>query len=428
MANVIINDTNLTNIANAIREKNGTTNSYKPSEMANAIAAIEAGGGGGYEPTDAELTFNYIGYGDDSSPFTRGNSVWILNTYKDRITFTETSGMSVLFPYFTAEKFEANIKLDSKTTYGPLMAIFKESDKLKEITGSIVSTSSSYLNVIGIQQMFYNCKNLRVINDNFIDTTKFKWENMSVSGKRHCTFYAFHSCYSLREVPKFFYDLMAANADGGRIQTCRQYPTYVYSGIFKDCYALNKIDGLFVTEQTTDGSAITVNLYDTAFDNCHNLSKLTFQTNADGTPMTARWTNQVIDLTKYVGYTLGGNLYNYNSGITVNNQIPNTTSDMFLKYLWLNPNMDAEKLNNRHSIEADSAKYGRTEAVETINSLPDTSAAGGNNTIKFKGAQGKYTDWMRARTNDSTYDSSISTLTDAEIAVAAAKGWTVSLV
>lgn len=47
MANVIINDQNLTNIANAIRGKNGTTTTYKPSEMAAAITAIETGGGSG---------------------------------------------------------------------------------------------------------------------------------------------------------------------------------------------------------------------------------------------------------------------------------------------------------------------------------------------------------------------------------------------
>lgn len=45
MAIVTINDENLTNIANAIREKNGTETTYKPSEMAAAIQAISAGGG-----------------------------------------------------------------------------------------------------------------------------------------------------------------------------------------------------------------------------------------------------------------------------------------------------------------------------------------------------------------------------------------------
>ena len=67
------------------------------------------------------------------------------------------------------------------------------------------------------------------------------------------------------------------------------------------------------------------------------------------------------------------------------------------------------------------SRYNHDSAVATINSLPDTSAylatAGGTNTIKFKGAAGEKTD-----------GGAINTLTAEEIAVAAAKGWTVTLV
>ena len=40
MASVIVSDTDLINIANAIRAKNGLTTKYKPSEMAQAILAL----------------------------------------------------------------------------------------------------------------------------------------------------------------------------------------------------------------------------------------------------------------------------------------------------------------------------------------------------------------------------------------------------
>ena len=67
------------------------------------------------------------------------------------------------------------------------------------------------------------------------------------------------------------------------------------------------------------------------------------------------------------------------------------------------------------------SRYNHDSAVETINSLPDTSgylsANGGTNTIKFEGAAGSKTD-----------GGAINTLTEEEIAVAAAKGWTVTLV
>lgn len=44
MARVLINESNLQNIADAIRNKNGTTTKYKPAEMAAAIDAISGGG------------------------------------------------------------------------------------------------------------------------------------------------------------------------------------------------------------------------------------------------------------------------------------------------------------------------------------------------------------------------------------------------
>ena len=46
MSIVTIDDSCFTNIANAIRGKNGETTTYKPNEMAAAISALSGGGGG----------------------------------------------------------------------------------------------------------------------------------------------------------------------------------------------------------------------------------------------------------------------------------------------------------------------------------------------------------------------------------------------
>ena len=73
------------------------------------------------------------------------------------------------------------------------------------------------------------------------------------------------------------------------------------------------------------------------------------------------------------------------------------------------------------TLEVAYSRYNHDSAVATINSLPDTSAYltanGGTNTIKFKGESGSATD-----------GGAINTLTAEEIAVATAKGWTVTLV
>lgn len=44
MARVFVNDSTLTDIADAIREKNGTEEMYKPSQMAGAVRGIQSGG------------------------------------------------------------------------------------------------------------------------------------------------------------------------------------------------------------------------------------------------------------------------------------------------------------------------------------------------------------------------------------------------
>ena len=75
MAIVTINDEHLTNIAGAIREKNGTQDTYKPMDMAAAIAAIQAGGGEvnmveaaitGKSSSDGMTPFNVRDYVDDT--------------------------------------------------------------------------------------------------------------------------------------------------------------------------------------------------------------------------------------------------------------------------------------------------------------------------------------------------------------------------
>lgn len=55
---VTVDDTNLKAIADAIREKNGTEETYKPSEMASAIEGIKSGGTIGLYLGTATVTGN----------------------------------------------------------------------------------------------------------------------------------------------------------------------------------------------------------------------------------------------------------------------------------------------------------------------------------------------------------------------------------
>ena len=117
-----------------------------------------------------------------------------------------------------------------------------------------------------------------------------------------------------------------------------------------------------------------------------------------------------MDMSSSLGYTQGLDAYivGYNSGITMDKKVVDDAT-----YQALKNDPDWWAYDYKYS------RYNHDSAVNTINSLPDTSAylatAGGTNTIKFRGDAGSKTD-----------GGAINTMTEEEIAVATAKGWTVS--
>ena len=138
-----------------------------------------------------------------------------------------------------------------------------------------------------------------------------------------------------------------------------------------------------------------------------------FDCNENGSPKAITVTKQTINLAdnNYIGYSSNKTrILGYNSGITADKQV---TDDATYQALKDDPDW--------WTTDIAYSRYNHDSAVRTINSLPDTSAylasAGGTNTIKFKGAAGSKTD-----------GGAINTLTEEEIAVATAKGWTVTLV
>ena len=110
MAKYVIEDTTLTGIAGAIREKNGTTNTYKPTEMAAAIAAIVSGGsGGGLNPDDYNITLiNRMPRVSvsNSNSWDGTNTYYTFTNWKDYFTSTDEielmlfrSGSASVFMY-----------------------------------------------------------------------------------------------------------------------------------------------------------------------------------------------------------------------------------------------------------------------------------------------------------------------------------------
>lgn len=377
MANVIINDTNLTNIANAIRGKNGTTTTYKPSEMAAAITAISGEGGGSGVPAEALVLS-----GDSSYRFYNNNWNWFWNTYKDSITTSDITGAASMFHSF----------------YGAASSV-------------VLNFRANY--AIRTDNMFYNCSNKAVskivnlkpnsMGDMFQQygaTTLPEFENLDMS-EIHASNYAtcsrmFEYCKRLRSIPEDFLKQLYSS-------TSSSYSNHL-NYEFDNCWALDEIKGIRVSVS----SNVTENFFSGTFNRCCRVKDVIFATQEDGTPYTANMKNQNIKLNQGVGY-----FYNYSDGYG-GAGLPESAA---IK----DAGTYATNKNNPDSWTAmpEYSRYNHTSAVNTINSLPDTSAYltanGGTNTITLHPTSGSLTD-----------GGAVETLTEEEIAVAAAKGWTVA--
>lgn len=415
MSNYIINDSELIAIADAIRSKNGTTDEYTTAEMPGAITAIVSGsdptieslevtsngtyeapeGVDGYSPIVVNVPQDgappekaFLLVNDCQYRFANDGWNWFIEQHGNQITTRAIYNIANMFQSsstLTSIPFDINAKEGSNTQCA---SAFSSCYKLTTIGDLINFTPTSTDN------LFRYCQRLRYL-PNFVNwdwsyIQKQAWQSMNGM---------FGNCYSLREIP----EEVTSNMWG--IQSSTSYTPY-YNG-FSSCYALNKIRNLGVQQST-----LTSNAFYCTFEYCHNLKELTFAMNEDGTPKTANWKAQTIDLTYYVGEAGNGVsvMTGYNSGITADKEVKDDAT-----YQALKDDPDYFTLYRKYN------KYNHDSAVNTINSLPDTSAylatAGGTNTIKFRGAAGEATD-----------GGAINTLTAEEIAVATAKGWTVSLV
>ena len=171
--------------------------------------------------------------------------------------------------------------------------------------------------------------------------------------------------------------------------------------MFYYAVALDEIRG--INPQT---GTLTSNNFFYTFDHTYRVKDIIFATKTDGTPYTVKWKNQTIDLSQYVGWAGAANadkdILNYNSGITADDE-DNDWSN--------NPNYWSKQFMN--------SRFNHDSAVNLINSLPDTSAylatqSGATNTVKF------YTN-----AGSATPGGGVNALTEEEIAVAAAKGWSI---
>lgn len=242
------------------------------------------------------------------------------------------------------------------------------------------------------------CVNLATFPEDF----GADWDFSRIHTEKYgATDYMFYNCKSLRRIPQAILENMYCATNSA-------YSGPYYNSYY-GCISLDEIKGLAVPPIT-----YTSNMFVGTAVHCCRLKDFTFVTNEDGTPKTANWKSQVITLTAGLGYATGNSAYSKEAILNANNTITadkEVTDDA--TYQALKDDPDWFTSNIAYS------RYNHDSAVNTINSLPDTSAylatAGGTNTIQFYTNTGELTD-----------GGAISKLTEEEIAVAAAKGWTVT--
>lgn len=396
MGKVFIEESTLSAIGDAIRGKTGGTELIAVPSMADEITAITTGGS---DLPEEALVIS----GNCSYRFANGGWDWFVEEYGNRITTKDISNATYMFQNSKLKEIPFTINF-SNISGLKFSRIFYLCGKLEKVPILNVPNAEK----IDMSEILYACMRLRDANGLFENEEEFGALFQSYINTGSSNLYLskiFQSCYSLRTVPSWLY-LLKLNPESTAYPT-NNYGLYNY--LFSGCYALDEVLDLPVWKCK---GTITNNMFNSTFSSCHRIKNATFETNADGSPIVTEWKTQTIDLSSTVGYTGFFSNYtgDYNHGITADKEVTDAAT-----YEALKNDKDWFTKNKAYS------RYNHDSAVNTINSLPDTSAylatAGGTNTIKFNGANGSATD-----------GGAINTLTAEEIAVAAAKGWTVSMI
>ena len=399
----------LTAIGNAIRAKTGGSALIPLNDMPSEIASIPSGS----LPAEA-LTIT----GNCNNRFAYDGWNWFITYYGNQVTTSNISTAQDMFSNTTINSIPFSINFGSsgnakylfrnyKGISTPVVNLSSTSDATALISMYSFCTASTIGNVT-LPNNYVPSNLQNVIQENQYLTEIPTWiVNLNHSTVNNATsdyLYRFYNMRRLRNIPVL---LMQKHYNRATGINC------LYRNLFYNCSLLDEIKDLYplpVNPGTNNNSM---------FSFCNHLKAFAFLKD-NNQPFVREWKNVTLNLAD-CGVGMGtqygvGTFMSPTSGSIVytdlgaDKQVTDTTSYNLLK-------------NDPDWWTADIAysRYNHDSAVETIDSLPDTSTyiaqQGGTNTIKFVGNSGSATD-----------GGAINDLTSAEIAVATAKGWTVTLV
>ena len=399
MAKVFIQESTLTSIGDAIRAKKGTTALIDPAKFATEINSIVAGGGGELEIPAEQLVLT----GDQQYRFYKTGWYWYIDKYGK---YMSTQGLTYSSQMFAYNSMLTTIPFDLNFASGSCYADYTFAYCTSLVTPPKMNVSGTFTSSFTLANLFNKCSAMRnadrVFDPDALEAglSSFVATSATSVPKFNSLFY---NCSSLEHLPPWFSKLKLSS--NSTVYPSSSYA--LYSSTFYNCYSLDEVVDMPVFRVTDSSTAaVTSNYFGNTLKACYRLKNFTFETD-NGAPFAVRWKSQTIDLSD-VGV---GNPSGFNS-VTFGTH-NHVTDDATYHALKNDPNWWTNVFNY--------SRFNHDSAVATINSLPDTSAyltaAGGTNTIKFKGNAGAKTD-----------GGAINTLTEEEIAVATAKGWTVTLV
>ena len=379
MAKVFIEESTLTAIGDAIRSKTSTTAKLSPTAMPAKIESIETGGGGGgYVPTDTELTLN----GDMTMAFAENKFNWVIREYGSRMYMSSCYPLTQMFyNCHLLTEIPFTLRYSNSTNSSRVGSVFEGCAYLKKLP------EISQWKPQVMSKLFSGCSTITEVTDEWVNSINWSAIENLTSLYTYEANHMFYKCHSLRKFP-------VGMIHFPKVSTSYYAHPYYYMACY--CYRLDEVVNLPVDPNPiTDGNACISML-----SNCSHLKNFTFAP-YEGT---VNWKNLTIDLTTYVGY--GRSWYHL-----ADYHYPNP---MYGKAITADNYQDLKDDPDAYATTPEYSRYNHDSAVRTINSLPTTTGTGC--TIIFEGNNGLNTD-----------GGAINTLTEAEIAVAAAKGWTVSI-
>ena len=377
MADYLIKDTTLTNIADAIRAKKSSTDTYTPAEMATAISSIQTGGGGG-ELTEEDLTFTgdlrYFNY--------YGRMGKLIKKCGSKMRFNSVDSLSYAF--------YGNDPLNSDFSNWTIDLSRCDLTSCFASQSSITGFPKFQGTVYSLANLFNYSSSIELIRDDLF-SADIEFICKSTNNKYYGIF---SNCEKLKKVPLWFKNMTFA------VDKDFNYGPYtsVYYKAFQNCYDLKELTlPIFPAP-----AKLKSNCFQQTFENVRSMRKFVFAPPPAGNEAVL-WAKQTI------------NLANYDCGYYPSASGSKVIYDDETYNLYKN-DPDARVRTLEYSF------YNHDSALETIRSLPyaqmvDIPQSDLQNVIKFYGKSGEKTD-----------GGAINTLTAEEIAIATNKGWTVSFV